>query len=334
MGKALLTNSRLGSARACQRLHRIKYALGYRPKQEAETLRFGTLIHKGEEAWWRAAEGERLRDALAAMAAEESDPFDLMRAQVMLTGYDIRWGPAMEHYEVLGVETEFRTELRNPETGRPSQTWELGGKIDVLVRDLRDGLVYVVEHKSSAEDISQGSEYWRRLRMDGQVSVYFEGGRSLGYEIAGCIYDVLGKPGQKPLKATPLEDRKYTKTSPPRLYANQREADETPEEYRERVAEAVQADPERYFQRGMVARLETEMGEALFDVWQLGQQIREAELAGRAPRNPDACVRWGRTCEFFDVCTGVASLDDPSLFRKSERIHPELSEGPKEAAQQ
>lgn len=329
----LLTNSRLSSARACQRLHRIRYQLGYRPIQDAEVLRFGDLVHKGQEAWWKAKPEERLADALRAMAQKEGvDPYDLMRAQVMMTGYDLRWGPEMEHYEVLGVEKEFECDLRNPTTGRPSQTWRLAGKIDALVLDLRTNRVYIVEHKTSSENISQGSEYWRRLRMDGQVSVYFEGARSLGYEVAGCVYDVLGKPGQKPYKATPLEDRKFTKNG--RLYANQHENDETPEEFRERVAAAISEAPTDYYQRGEVVRLETEMEEAMFDVWQLGQQIRESELANRAPRNPDACTRWNRTCAFFDVCTGVASLDDPALFRRSERIHQELSVGPREVAQQ
>jgi hypothetical protein len=40
--------------------------------------------------------------------------------------------------------------------------------------------VLVVEHKTSSEDVTPGSFYWSRLRMDGQVSVYFDGARALG----------------------------------------------------------------------------------------------------------------------------------------------------------
>lgn len=314
---SLMTTSRLSSARACQRLHRIKYVLGYRPRTDAETLRFGTLVHKMLEAWWRMPREMRLGAAFAVVPAD-THAFDRVRAEEMLRGYDARWALDADNYEVLEVEAEFRTDLRNPLTGRASRTFSLGGKIDVVARDLRDGRVLVVEHKTASGDIGPGSEYWRRLRMDGQVSVYFEGATSKGYDVAGCLYDVLGKPQQKPLQ--PGKTRKEA---------------ETPEEYRARVAEAIAAEPNRYYQRGEVVRLETEMTDALFDVWQTAQQIHEAERAGRAPRNPDACVRYGRTCEFFDVCTGVASLDDPALFRKSERVHPELSEeGPREVAQQ
>jgi hypothetical protein len=159
----LITSSRLKDARACPRLHRIRYELGYRPAEEPEALRFGTLGHEGLKAWWEA-QGDRLEATLTAIrtathAEAEPDLFALAKAEAMLTGYDARW--KAEPYEVLAVEVPFETELRNPMTGRPSQTWRLAGKIDAIVRDLRDGRVLVVEHKTATGDISPGSEYWR-----------------------------------------------------------------------------------------------------------------------------------------------------------------------------
>jgi hypothetical protein len=254
------------------------------------------------------------------MANPTSDPFELARAEAMLRGYDARWGD--EQYETLAVEAEFFTSLVNPETGAASRTWRLGGKIDAIVRDAA-GRVLIVEHKTAAAEIGPGSEYWKRLRLDGQVSIYYEGARSLGFDVEGCLYDVLSKPALRPYKATPPESRKYTKDG--RLYATQRDRDETPEEYRARLIEAVASDPMGYYQRGEVVRLESEMADALHDVWQLAKQIRESELAKRYPRNPDACVRWGRTCEFFGLCTGEASPDDPGSFRRVENPHGELA---------
>ena len=316
----ILSASRLRDARACQRLHRYRYGLGYRPAVEAETLRFGALVHAGLEAWWRAPAPERLTAALQAIAGGEADPFERARAEAMLRGYDARWDG--EQLEVLAVEVEFATALVNPETGRPSQTWRLGGKIDAVVR-AGDGRVLIVEHKTSSEDIAPGSDYWKRLRLDGQVSVYYEGARVLGHDVAGCLYDVLRKPALKPLKATAPEARKYKAGGV--LYANQRDEDETPDAFLLRCVEAIAADPNGYFTRGEVVRLEIEMGEALFDVWQLGQQLREAERLDRYPRNPDSCVRYGKTCAFFPACCGEASLDDPTLYRRSTNIHPELT---------
>jgi hypothetical protein len=320
----LLTSSRLKDARACARLHHLRYNLGYRPVVSADTLRFGTLVHLGLEAWWLAPQGERLEAALAALEGAEVDVYEVARARVMLRGYDARWGSAQ--YEVLGVEVPFVTELRNPATGAASRTWRLAGKVDAIVRDLSTGLVMLVEHKTSGEDITPGGEYWRRLRMDSQISVYVEGARSLGFEVDGCVYDVLGKPRHKPLKATPMESRKVTRTG--ELYSGQRAFDETPEEFEARLTEAVAASPSAYFVRGEVVRLEEDMRDALFDIWQTGQAIRESELQGRHPRNSDACTRYGRTCPFFAACSGEASLEGNPDFVVLEDMHPELSDVP------
>lgn len=305
MSVAILTASRLGAARACQRLHHYRYELGYRPLEDAHALRFGQLVHRGLEAWWTAEAGERLEAAHALLRGEEADPFERVRAEELLRGYDVRWGG--EAYELLAAEVPFEAALRNPLTGHVSRTWRLAGKVDAVVRDVRDGRVLLVEHKTSSEDISPGSLYWRRLRLDGQVSVYYEGAAALGYDVQGCIYDVLGKPQLRPYKPS-----------------KQRPAAETPEEFRARVNEELASNPLRYYERAEVVRLESEMTEALWDVWQLAQQIREAQLAERAPRNPDACMRWGRVCPYFDVCTGAADLTDESRFARSDNVHPEL----------
>ena len=250
----------------------------------------------------------------------QSDLFDYFRADAMLRGYHERW--YAEPYEVLAVEAEFRAPIVNPDTDAPSRTWKLGGKLDVIVRDPL-GRKLIVEHKTTSSDAGPGSDYLKRLRLDGQVSIYFDGASALGHDVDGCIYDVLVKPGIRPLRATPPESRKYTKDG--RLYAAQRDADETPEEYFARLVETIAEDPNRFYLRAEVVRLETELAEARGDVWALGRQIQEARLARRYPRNPDACVRYGRTCEYFGVCTGEASLEDPYLFARAETVHPELS---------
>lgn len=316
----LMTASRARCARSCQRQHRYQYWDGYRPVRVDENLTFGTLTHLWLEAWWSVGGGDRLEAALSSIPTDV-DPFDRARAEVMARGYDARWGDV--ECEVVGVEVEFRGPLQNPDTGAPSRTWKVGGKIDAIAR-LPDGRVMVVEHKTSSEDVSAGSDYWKRLQIDGQISFYYDGARALGLKVDGCIYDVLAKPALRPLKATPPESRKYTKDG--RLYANQRDRDETPEEYRDRLVEAVSANPNAYYARGEVVRLESELEEARYDTWALSKSLQEAHRAGRYPRNPDACVRYGHTCPFFGVCTGCESLDNPELFRRNASVHPELSE--------
>lgn len=332
-----LSASRLKALRACQRLHHYEYDLGYRPVRDADVLRFGDLFHRGLRAWWdakMASDPEPLAQALQVVQGE-ADPFDRVRAEELLAAYHLRWND--QPYEVLAVEQRFETALVNPGTGAASRTWQLVGQLDAVVRDLRDGRVLVVEHKTSSEDISPGAKYWQRLRMDGQVSVYFEGGKSLGYDVAAVLYDVAAKPGILP-KGIPVTDddgvkivldstgnrvrtkdgKKWRETGDSAAGYVLQTRPETPEEFRVRYVEAIAADPNAHFGRAEVVRLEQEMSEALFDVWQLGQQLRDSERLARYPRNPDSCIRFGRECAFWDVCTGVASLDDKTRFTKRE----------------
>lgn len=318
----LLTTSRARAFARCPRYHHLRYNLGYRSVEDAGPLAFGKFFHRALEAYWKAPREEALAVALATLAQEvEADPFDLAKARVLMEGYDARWHE--DGLTVERVEATFQLELVNPTTGAKSRTWRLAGKVDAIVRRA-DGSVWLLEHKTSAEDISPGSAYWQKLRLDTQVTIYLRGSAALGYHVEGCIYDVIGKPGLRPLKATPPEARKYTKDG--RLYANQRERDETPEEYRDRLREAIAESPDKFFQRGEVVRMEDETNEFAWELWQHARSIREAEIAERHPRNPDACFRWNRACEFFGVCTQTQSLDDTFRFVRETDPHVELRE--------
>lgn len=345
----LLTNSRLECARRCPREEKFKYQVGYRPVADAAELAFGSLVHLALEAWWLGVKAglpidQWLEQAWAALRAQKGvDPFDLVKAEVMVAGYHYRWGADAANYEVLAVEVTFDAPVVNPASGAESRTWRLGGKLDVLVRDRRDGEVRFIEHKTSGEDVSLGSNYWRRLRIDSQVSTYFTGAEALGHRAVGCVYDVLGKPALRPSQVPVLDERgnkvvldatgervrttqgKWRQTGDSQQGYVLQTRDETPDEYKARLVEAITKEPDRYFVRGEVVRLEQELADAQADIWATAQALRENERLGRAPRNAKACQRPGGWCPFFDVCTGAASLDDPRLFRRVTDIHPELA---------
>ena len=320
----ILTPTRLKTYRRCAREHHYEYELGIRAIAETEAIRFGRLMHEAIAAWWSATMN-RLEAAVAALeaATPTPDPYEMQKARALLAGYHLRWSE--QPFDVLAVNAEFRAPVVNPETDALSKTWILGGKINAIVRRRRDGWVSVVELRTTSEDISPGSEFRKRLQLDAQVGIYYAGAKTLGHTVTGCLYDLIRKPGLRPLRATPLESRRYTKEG--RLYAGQRDRDETPAEYGARVTEDIVADPGNYFERHEVMRPATEIREQHADTWELGREIREAALAERAPRNPDGCVRYGYTCEYFPVCTGLLSLDDTNRFRRVENVHPELTAG-------
>jgi hypothetical protein len=192
--------------------------------------------------------------------------------------------------------------------------------------------VYLWETKTSSEDISSGSSFWKRTILDPQLSLYIPALQSMGHDPHGCIYDALRKPALDPKKATPTEKREYTKAG--KLYKNQRETDETPAEFHQRCLDAIAEKPDRYYARGIVVRLEEEVLEAAADVWNTAAQMREARrqlLHGKRrlqvyPRNPDSCMSWSRECDYLNVCAKMAAIDDPLLFQH-EPEHVELDEG-------
>ena len=171
-----------------------------------------------------------------------------------------------------------------PETGGVSKTWVLAGKIDAIAKDKATGKHIIVEHKTTSQDIGPGSDYWKKLPIDGQVSGYYVGASTLGYEVDVCLYDVIRKPTIRPYKATPEENRKYKKDGT--LYAGQHEHDEDPHEWEARLMADIAERPDYYFQRVEVVRSESDLSDYLFDMWAVGAKCgcRAHRAVGRSER--------------------------------------------------
>jgi len=347
----ILTNSRLKAFRRCPRLEHVTYQLGYRPAVEGEALRFGTLVHKGLEAWWRGVQagGPRLTLALQALqdAHGEGDSYELASAQMMVIGYSTVYSDHVDAtYEVLGVEETFAAPLVNPETGAPSRTFELSGKFDARVREKATGRVIIVEHKtaSSTVDITAGSTYRQRLQLDGQVSTYLDGSRAVGQPASAVLYDVLKKPGIRPANIPTVDDdgvkividqqgqrvrtkdgKKWRETGDTAAGYHLCTRLETVDEFRTRLEVEIAGKLDQYFAQWEVVRLEADVREHAADVWQTAQTLRDYRRLQIAPRNVDGCERFGSFCSFFGPCSGQASLDDPTRFKKLDDVHPELA---------
>jgi hypothetical protein len=205
--------------------------------------------------------------------------------------------------------------------------------------------VYLWETKTTSEDLTQGSTFWKRTTLDPQVSIYIPAVRAMGHEPHGCIYDALRKPGQLPSAVPVLDpdgvkivldrDGKRVRTKDGKKWRQTGDTDagytlstrpETPEEYGRRCLEAIAADPDRYYARGVVVRLDADEREAAADNWNTAGQMREARRLNIYPRNPDSCMNWSRECDYLNVCAGMATIDDPVLFKFEEDVHVELAE--------
>lgn len=345
----IVTNSELTCFRACPRKHRYRYLDLIRPISDSSPKRnWGHVIHAALE---RHLLGE---DWAPVVRDSQLDPHAKAAALAVLVGYTAFW--ANDSLRILGVELEFAAPVICPDSLRLSSLYTSAGKMDALVADDSDGHKWIVEHKNTTADISHGSPYWQRLRIDSQISTYVDGAKALGHDVEGVIYDVLRRPTLEPYRATPEANRKYTKgtgcllcggkklgvqgrgcaackhsgwfldeagqPTAPRLYANQHDHDETPDEYALRIAAHIAEDPTKYYQRARVVRLDRELAEARRDTWEVTHAIATGITNYR---NPDACMNFGDRCEYFDVCTGAASLDDHTRFYRATKAHSELT---------
>lgn len=285
----------------CREEYRYAYADRIRPIKGTPEQDIGTAIHAGLAVWWEisgrtsgvdAAQTEAVRIGLDAYAQE--------MVRVLMTGYDAAW-VARHPYGYAKSEVRFRA-LRHG--------YQWSGILDAHV-----GKTILVEHKTTSQDISPGSDYWVKLKADLQVGLYWEASRVLGLAPEHMVYDVIRRPDIRPHKATPPEKRKYTKTGA--LYANQRETDETPEEYGQRAAEMIAKDPDAYYQRAEIVRLEHEVERASSDLDSLARDVLRVVPGEPQPRTgvmTGAC----RRCAYVGPCLHGEEIS-PARYVKEER---------------
>jgi RecB family exonuclease len=315
----ILTHSRLSCFRACPRRHQLRYEFGIAPEEESEALRIGTAYHAALEA------ADLDLDPEAAIAALGTlDPHEMALVVAMFTVHRERWSG--DTLEVVATELEFNLPLRNPETGAATPIFRFAGKIDRIYR-LPDGRLAIQDYKTTTEDLTPGSDYWLRLSLDQQMSLYVLAARELGHDVQTILYDVTLRPLLRPYRKTPDDKIQLKKDGTP--YANTRLQDETPFEFTVRVAEAMRADPARYFARHEIARLDQDLDETKAECWHQQQVIREMQRTGRWYRSPGSCVNPYR-CAYLPICGNreVSRTCVPSGFKLLQDVHPELSTPP------
>jgi len=347
--KQLLTHSRMQSFKSCRKKHWWEYEVGFRKEVDQKALRMGTAGHSGLDS---LKQGHPLEDALldvrvhyqAWSAGLDEVDLDIERETVecLVTGYSWRWGEVT--MKVVDTERVFRLPLVNPATDAFSQIWDVAGKIDGVVK-LEDGRLAVIEHKFISDPLDLDGDYWRRLQLDPQISMYVYAARKLGYDVETVLYDVVRKPTIRPEKVPILDNdgckvvidqaglRVMTKQGKPRQtgdvelgYTLQSRPQSTAE-WSEKLLADIANRPDFYFARVEIARLDNDIDELLEENWDIQKTLRDAQSRGR----------WYKTvtqgtcpyCAFFGLCSSRYDPSDgipPDGFVKLTEIHPELEE--------
>lgn len=265
--KDLLTASRISCLQRCPRAHYWRYEIGLRPAVTGDALRFGSAWHSAMEA---RAKGADCEAALLAGIGDRSTVDELQVATLsgMLAGYWIRYPQP----DAITPEVEFCYSLRR---GRGAM-WA-AGKIDGISDTA------LIEHKTAGCDIGPNSDYWLRLRGNGQILGYVEGARRLGYDPRCVIYDVARKP------------------------AIRQKQGETPEQFGDRLSDDTKERPDFYFARREVPILEDALARFRVERDQLADEIGWRRRRGCWPRS--VSERTCQTCEFAGFCLQGTQAD-------------------------
>lgn len=304
--KTLLTYSALNTFRNCPRKYKNRYLDNLRPRERPEALSFGSMIHTAIELWYRSQNAESRRndvlayinDAFENRVVDSHQMTQWHLATAMIRGYADRY--ATEEFEVVEVEKEFVGEIRNPDTGRQSQTFRIAGKVDGIVR-CHDGL-YLLEHKTAS---SIDANYLDKLWTDTQIALYCYYLRELGYPIVGVIYNVLLKSRLKQGKGETQDEYEARKAE---LAAKnksgkssaKRQMPETDDEFQQRLTEWY-SRPEA-FHREFIYLSEDRLAMLQDEVWEITQQYLDARRRGKWLLNTSNCFSYQRPCEYLAYC--------------------------------
>ena len=285
---------------------------------------------------------DTLTDALEAINANSPDDKSRAMARGLMRGYHARWQHEPEL--AISIEEEFRVKIYNFRSKRmsTSRTFEVAGKVDVLCK--RHDKTFVMDHKTTSDDIvDPDSTYWRQLAIEGQANLYLLAQHLQGIRVDGAIWDVIKKPGIRPKKIAKADQKailafhKYCGFPVSAVAENHILAfgNENNELYEHRVARLTLDEPEKYFQRRPLIRLEQEISDYAMELWELARDIidsrrRVAELAKTCyaalpVRNCGSCMNYGRPCEYLGICSGH---DTPgsAKWQRRDSVHSELSE--------
>jgi hypothetical protein len=302
--RKVLTFSMLNKFRNCRKACYWRYIKELEPLTKSHALFFGSVIHECLEIWHSIKTGGAATLAVACFINktyperdnDEQQLKDWHLAAAMMRGYIVEYGH--EPFEVIALEQTFEGSITNPETGAPSKSFILSGKVDGIVK--QDGQYFLLEHKTTS---SIDGSYIERLWLDFQITLYAHYiEKTMGIKIAGIIYNILVKA---------------------RLRQSKNESNEA---FQERLAAKYQEPG--MFHRETIYITNEMFGELTAELWELTKQLLDCRKKGMYYRNTAQCFQWNRACPYLALCRSNGSqLVIDSSYKKVEP-HQELKDTP------
>lgn len=171
---------------------------------------------------------------------------------------------AMAHAYAKYILPQFKVVAAEKELEKEIGEHTLHGFVDGLTDD-----GYIVEHKTTSQEILPGGEYEYNLLWDEQVLAY--------------------------MSLTGLRKVYYTVCKKPTIRLKK---DETDEEFYQRMLEWYDTDTEQKIRVFVVERTDAEVEQFEKDFESICAQMQKGEIY----RNTCHCNSWGRRCEYSSIC--------------------------------
>jgi hypothetical protein len=360
--KRNVSASSIAAFKACPERYRFAHVLGVRQDIDPDTLRIGTNWHAMLELYHKTLDNANNTTDFAfdmtiahlneryQTVPDNKSTFEWATERAMLV-YSFMayiWVYEGDTFETLLTEHKFSIPIVNPETGRPDRIAPpLVGKIDRIVKHGERAMS--VEYKTTSSDIAPAADYWHKLKMDTQVSVYTYAMRRDGWEVAGTLYDVFRKPAIRPRLLTQAETKKFittgewcggnfevaaapTMTEPEIVEVNNVKSTEvkigakgwqfreTPEMYGVRLLQLMYSEPEKYFARKEIARTDKELRKFEVELYNIAESMKLMVRHDNFYRNEAQCDK-PYPCAYRAICyhnrnESVIAGETPSGFKR------------------
>lgn len=278
-----MTTSMVKCFKTCRKRYKYEYIDLLKPRVKPQALDIGTMYHAMLEQY--AIKGD-----INIPLPDQVDEYNFVVAKAMANAY-------VEF--ITDKKIEF-VEVELPFIVAIGYGKRLRGKIDAVI--VRNGEVFLLEHKTTSQ---YGDNYLSSLLWEEQATNYLfafnkliEHGevQGISQKALGMFYIIAEKPTIKPYKATPVEQRKYKKDGS--LYANQREYDESLEDFEKRLQEWYRAEERVHI--NYVYRTPDELTSHVKDLNLMIKDMIYAEKEETFYRNPEACKIL--PCPYRDLC--------------------------------
>jgi hypothetical protein len=221
------------------------------------TLYLGGSTEAAQEAFAGAYPKDQYPDPLPPWSQGKS----FQNGMAAIAAYQDRWFADDQFWDILSIQQ------------RQDDDEERTLKLDLVVRDRRDGLVYGIDNKTTGQYLDQ--KYWSSFEPDSQVRSY-----------ADHINTKYGHCGGFIINATSFKNR--SKAYTPRTGPDKGTQLPAGDWFR---MERLMLNPNE-------ACLQLERDN--FAYWT--ERIAQDEAAGVWGYNTESCFKYGRPCEFLQLC--------------------------------